>query len=263
MDASAQQRAASEKIDPRILDRFLLGIETFPIELDATYRQVRSLDEQRTEMRNRILHATADGNSLENMDFTSDVTSMLEKDQPPPATGEADATPFQRLKREQGKCVKLAEEKVQIMTKAYENIDLVVRRLDANLKKYESYLRKGAFEVASGPVDRRTMLQRPFDADAREFQIFMQNEVKDEMEKQTVPASQMANHGGTVAQGAVISTEPVYCLCRKIAFGEMVACDNTECRYEWFHFACVGMDATPRGKWYCPECTKIRAGSKE
>jgi len=259
MDVSAQ-RPASDKIDPRILERFLLGIETLPIELDAAYRQVRSLDEQCTEMRNRILQATANGNTLENMDFSTDVTSLLEKDQPP-ATG--DSTPFQRLKREQGKCVKLAEEKVQIMSKAYENIDLVVRRLDANLKKYESYLRKGAFEVASGPVDRRTTHRdRLYDADAREFQMFMQNEVKDEMEKQTVPVSQMASHG-TIAQGAVISTEPVYCLCRKIAFGEMVACDNPECRYEWFHFGCVGLDATPRGKWYCPECTKIRSGAKD
>ena len=34
----------------------------------------------------------------------------------------------------------------------------------------------------------------------------------------------------------------------------MVACDNAECPYEWFHFECVGLSAQPHGAWFCPEC---------
>jgi hypothetical protein len=31
----------------------------------------------------------------------------------------------------------------------------------------------------------------------------------------------------------------------------MVCCDNIDdCRLEWFHFACVGLDTKPKGKWY-------------
>lgn len=45
-----------------------------------------------------------------------------------------------------------------------------------------------------------------------------------------------------------------YCTCRSVSFGNMVACDNEECSYEWFHWSCVGMTREPAGKWYCPEC---------
>jgi hypothetical protein len=40
----------------------------------------------------------------------------------------------------------------------------------------------------------------------------------------------------------------------------MVACDSSECRLEWFHFACVGLYVKPKGKWYCEECrVRMRA----
>lgn len=45
-----------------------------------------------------------------------------------------------------------------------------------------------------------------------------------------------------------------YCTCRSVSFGNMVACDNEECPYEWFHWSCVGMTREPAGKWYCLEC---------
>jgi len=34
----------------------------------------------------------------------------------------------------------------------------------------------------------------------------------------------------------------------------MVCCDNKNCLIEWFHFPCVGLTTSPKGKWYCPQC---------
>jgi len=48
--------------------------------------------------------------------------------------------------------------------------------------------------------------------------------------------------------------EPIYCVCRGVSHGEMVACDNKECVIEWFHYACVGLRSAPKGKWYCGQC---------
>ncbi|QGA17711.1 hypothetical protein EYB26_005386 [Talaromyces marneffei] len=51
-------------------------------------------------------------------------------------------------------------------------------------------------------------------------------------------------------------SEPRYCYCNQVSFGEMVACDNDACPTEWFHLSCVGL-AKPPGrnvKWYCTEC---------
>ncbi|CAN6627378.1 chromatin modification-related protein Yng2p [Trichomonascus vanleenenianus] len=52
--------------------------------------------------------------------------------------------------------------------------------------------------------------------------------------------------------------ETLYCTCQQVSFGNMVACDNPDCQYEWFHYACVGLTAPPSGTWYCPTCTKER-----
>jgi hypothetical protein len=51
--------------------------------------------------------------------------------------------------------------------------------------------------------------------------------------------------------------EPVYCNCRRVSFGQMVGCDNDDCKYEWFHFECVGLTDQPQGKWYCPDCKSM------
>ncbi|EZF29712.1 hypothetical protein H109_01510 [Trichophyton interdigitale MR816] len=47
-----------------------------------------------------------------------------------------------------------------------------------------------------------------------------------------------------------------YCTCRSVSHGDMVACDNDNCPYEWFHWKCVGLTREPLGTWYCDECRK-------
>ncbi len=54
--------------------------------------------------------------------------------------------------------------------------------------------------------------------------------------------------------------EPLYCFCNYISFGSMIKCDNDnvrkfqfQCKKEWFHFKCVGLECFPKGSWYCSE----------
>ncbi|VDO26984.1 unnamed protein product [Brugia timori] len=58
------------------------------------------------------------------------------------------------------------------------------------------------------------------------------------------------------------SDRRVWCFCREIRYGSMVACDDPECRYEWFHYGCVNVIEKPKGKWYCPECAPKHSGSE-
>ncbi|PSR81686.1 PHD-finger domain-containing protein [Coniella lustricola] len=52
------------------------------------------------------------------------------------------------------------------------------------------------------------------------------------------------------------SDDKKYCICQKVSFGDMIACDNEDCPYEWFHWTCVGLKSEPQGgKWFCPVCT--------
>lgn len=54
--------------------------------------------------------------------------------------------------------------------------------------------------------------------------------------------------------------EPLYCYCQQVSYGEMVACDNTDCEIEWFHLACVDLKTVPKGKWYCKDCLQKMKG---
>ncbi|CAN3364456.1 chromatin modification-related protein Yng2p [Diutina catenulata] len=49
----------------------------------------------------------------------------------------------------------------------------------------------------------------------------------------------------------------LYCFCQRVSFGEMIGCDNDDCKYEWFHWSCVGITSPPKDDevWYCPDCS--------
>ena len=49
-----------------------------------------------------------------------------------------------------------------------------------------------------------------------------------------------------------------YCYCQEDKEGQMIGCDNSLCKYEWFHFQCLGLFCKPKSKkWYCPDCRKL------
>jgi inhibitor of growth protein 3 len=47
-----------------------------------------------------------------------------------------------------------------------------------------------------------------------------------------------------------------YCFCNQRSYGEMVACENEDCPYQWFHTGCLNMKKVPDEDedWYCPTC---------
>lgn len=56
--------------------------------------------------------------------------------------------------------------------------------------------------------------------------------------------------------------DAIYCFCGRASSGQMIACDNGRCPYEWFHVECVqvGKDEISRDEaWYCPECKEKAA----
>ena len=50
------------------------------------------------------------------------------------------------------------------------------------------------------------------------------------------------------------SDSETFCLCKDVAHGNMVACDNDTCPIEWFHFGCVGLTSPPTDDWFCSLC---------
>lgn len=69
-----------------------------------------------------------------------------------------------------------------------------------------------------------------------------------------------ADLDAAMAEGGDDAT--LYCLCQRVSFGNMIACDNENCKFEWFHWACVKITKQPdeRIPWYCPECRPLMQG---
>ena len=67
--------------------------------------------------------------------------------------------------------------------------------------------------------------------------------------------------GGGGGDGGGGDGEEVFYHCRRGAFGSMVGCDGEACRFEWFHYACVGVTEEPTGTWLCQECAAAAASS--
>ncbi|CAH02897.1 histone acetyltransferase YNG2 [Kluyveromyces lactis] len=63
-------------------------------------------------------------------------------------------------------------------------------------------------------------------------------------------------------QGGEEDDKQLYCFCQRVSYGEMVACDGPNCKYEWFHYSCVNLTEPPKGQWYCPECRLEIANQK-
>ena len=175
-------------------------------------------------------------------------------------SGPDDSTPGEietRVRRDGRRCVAIADEKVALAQQAYDLVDQHIARLDKDLRAYDAALaeREAAAAAASGSGGAGAGAG----ADDRHSLA------------QMMEAQRMAQVGGAAGVGAAFGeggapvdpNEPKYCICNRVSFGEMIACENEGCAVEWFHFACVGLssDAKIKGKWFCPTCTAERRSS--
>ncbi|KAH0559442.1 hypothetical protein GP486_004040 [Trichoglossum hirsutum] len=83
---------------------------------------------------------------------------------------------------------------------------------------------------------------------------------------QLATAAAAASTGGGDEEGSSMQgddedddddSEPRYCYCNQVSYGEMVACDaGDSCPREWFHLDCVGLTKAPtkNGMFLCANC---------
>ena len=91
---------------------------------------------------------------------------------------------------------------------------------------------------------------------------------------------------GDGEEGGDPEDQQIYCFCQKLSYGEvrpcckciraslfmmlirccaaqMIACDNPECPYQWFHLPCVGLKPPLPEHFYCSECIGKGAQKKK
>ena len=134
----------------------------------------------------------------------------------------------------------LCEKKVQMAVANYDLLDENVRMIDEEIKVLEKAM------LGSGNAALKNFVTNRYQA------------------------AQYATEGAGYSSGAfyeeamkVDPNEPVYCICRQIAYGDMIACDNEDCAIEWFHIKCTNLSKLPRNKWLCSDCARLKKLEKK
>ena len=136
------------------------------------------------------------------------------------------------------------EIKAQVAVANYDLLDRSVRMIDDEIQTIEK-----AMEMSEDERLRKAVASRHSsgESQAQGFGGQIGGQVDMWVDFDDLRDNDMAN---------VDPNEPVYCFCRQVCFGDMIACDNDECAIEWFHYGCVNLTKQPRNKWLCPDCSK-------
>ncbi|VDD95764.1 unnamed protein product [Enterobius vermicularis] len=149
------------------------------------------------------------------------------------------------------KILSLSEKKLKLATLTYNVVDNQIVRLDRDSEKVQASVKRRHEPEEERHKKKRKHLSRKSG----------KNQTDVELEPST---SSTYDQVGTapVIDLPIDPNEPVYCVCRQVSFGNMVMCDNKDCPIEWFHFGCVGLKETPKGKWYCSRCFSEKCKKK-
>ncbi|KNC76686.1 hypothetical protein SARC_10823 [Sphaeroforma arctica JP610] len=143
------------------------------------------------------------------------------------------------------KANQLCDKKIEITQGAYALIDKHINKLDTDVKRLDKRLHSqtNGTPQKKNKYGRNKKRSRKNGAARADMVIAAEALPKIDIEMDM----------------PVDPNEPTYCTCQQVAYGEMVACENSTCQTEWFHFGCVKLTQKPRGKWYCQKCATANA----
>lgn len=231
------------------LEHYLDGLESLPLELLRNFNLMRDLDTRSQDLLKNI-DKMAD-------EYTKDVYKL-----PREKRGEM----VKKIEKLFEKSREYGDDKVQLAMQTYEMVDKQIRKLDADLARFEAELKE---QVASGKaVDlrersgskkKRRDKDKDLDDEVPKKKKRKSQQLEPVVEPARIPTLPLSiAHASDVLDMPVDPNEPTYCICRQVSYGEMIGCDNPDCPIEWFHFACVTLPSKPKGKWFCPRCTAER-----
>ncbi|KAB1278797.1 Inhibitor of growth protein 5 [Camelus dromedarius] len=254
------------------LEHYLDSIENLPCELQRNFQLMRELD-QRTEDKKAEIDLLA-------AEYISTVKTL---------SPDQRVEHLQKIQSAYSKCKEYSDDKVQLAMQTYEMVDKHIRRLDADLARFEADLKdkmEGSdFESSGGRGLKSKSAHFPSRC-CHEPWVVVCRKGRGQKEKrgsrgrgrrtsEEDTPKKKKHKGGSEFSDTILSVhpsdvldmpvdpnEPTYCLCHQVSYGEMIGCDNPDCPIEWFHFACVDLTTKPKGKWFCPRCVQERRKKK-
>ncbi|XP_033620646.1 inhibitor of growth protein 5 isoform X2 [Fukomys damarensis] len=171
---------------------------------------------------------------------------------------------LQKIQSAYSKCKEYSDDKVQLAMQTYEMVDKHIRRLDADLARFEADLKDkmdgSDFESSGGRGLKKGRGQKEKRGSrGRGRRTSEEDTPKKKKHKggSEFTDTILSVHPSDVLDMPVDPNEPTYCLCHQVSYGEMIGCDNPDCPIEWFHFACVDLTTKPKGKWSVWGCCGV------
>jgi hypothetical protein len=147
----------------------------------------------------------------------------------------------------------IATKKIDLAVRLYDFLDLNIKLLDNEINVLEK-----AIMIRGGNLFNESESK---DRGANRADVVPQKRKRGRPRLVPLPEEQdVASDDAIVASSSALlsSSEPLYCICNRVAFGDMIACDNEDCPVEWFHYPCVNLSKKPRNSWICPLCSNKR-----
>jgi hypothetical protein len=230
------------------LRQFIEGVADVPKELERHFKGIRELDQRCNELQQRV-----------DIDCLAELQEAAHRQAEPASkraktsaaaasTGEGEPTSeiSKRVQHNIEEIIRLSEEKLSRAQQIYDFIDGHIRKLDKDLQAFDADIAKERQRLGLPPAPGTTPGSEPTEGKRRQ-------------RKDGAPPAPLTDEElYQIALAHADETEPTYCYCKRISYGEMIACENSECPIEWFHFGCVGLtpENRPKGKWYCKECKR-------
>ncbi|XP_038855370.1 inhibitor of growth protein 5-like isoform X2 [Salvelinus namaycush] len=214
------------------LEHYLDSIENLPCELQRNFTLMQDLD-NRTEEKKGEIDKLAE-------EYISSVRNLA---------SEQRVEHLQKIQSAYSKCKEFSDDKVQLAMQTYEMVDKHIRRLDADLARFENELKEKLEVSGYESPEGRGLKSKQGDC---WWEILLQHIY----DSPGLSSALLPMQPSDVLDMPVDPNEPTYCLCHQVSYGEMIGCDNPDCPIEWFHFACVDLATKPKGKWFCPRCTQ-------
>ena len=245
----------------------LAGVTDLPAELQRSFQGLRDLDIRVTE-----LQAQVEKDCVAQLNLASE--HFVKRQRVAGSAAEVrklDPELADRIETNMNEIIRLSEEKMSRAQQIYDTVDQHIRKLDKEMKSFETEVAKDRQRLGVPPPIADVPLQDvpAVGADGVALIPAPDNRRKRGGKGTAKKPLTQIPHAGTqqltseelykAALAVADPTEPTYCYCNRISFGEMIACEHPECPIEWFHFECVGLtpDNRPKGKWYCNECRNL------
>ncbi|XP_005112780.1 inhibitor of growth protein 5 [Aplysia californica] len=237
------------------LEHYLDSLESLPAEMQRNFNLMRDLDQKSQDLMKKIDKAATD--------YLNKVRHM---------SPEKRTNQLNQIESMFSKSREFGDGKVSLAMQTYEMVDKHIRKLDAELARFEADIKDKSSgrqkETAEGKAaakkkgekdkKRRKNNKEEFDDEIPKKKKKKGAQAEEEIEIGTISPFPLSTHPSDVLDMPVDPNEPTYCLCNQVSYGEMIGCDNLDCPIEWFHFACVQLKTKPKGKWYCPRCQEER-----